>query len=309
MKLKSHEFLTCRIASSCRKGHHFSIVRRELYLSVLLAFALATPALFARDKLAPETDVAGLSVSVPASEKELLQAVEDVASDGIIQGSKEYNKDEYVAGAEAADSTTAFPKWTGTGQVFYKVRKNALDPRNFKDSGDSGTLAVRYVVQAGDDKSTILKITAIFVDDFHRRPHASNGSVEGAEYAAIQDHLASMRLQKRQATEEEQRHQQELAAKELERKQKAQQLELFVTQAPGESLEQHVHNLRREAERRVKDPGGKLRSAPYRSASSLKSLSPGTEVVILVATPYWYGVETEDGQHGWLHRSELELLP
>jgi hypothetical protein len=118
-----------------------------------------------------------------------------------------------------------------------------------------------------------------------------------------------MQLQKRQATEEEQRHQQELAAKELEREQKQQQLELFVTQAPGESLEQHVRKLRREAERRVKDPGGKLRSAPYRSASSLKSLPPGAEVVILVATPYWYGVETEDGQHGWLHRSELELLP
>jgi hypothetical protein len=309
MKLKPHECLICRISYSCRQGHLFSIVRQLWYLTVFLALAYATPALFARDKSAPETDVAGLSVSVPASEKELLQAVEDVASDGIIQGSKEYNKDEYIAGAEAADNTTVFPKWTGAGKVFYKVRKNALDPRNFKDSGDSGTLAVRYVVQTGDDKSTILKIDAIFVDDFHRRAHVSNGSVEGAEYAAIQDHLASMQLQKRQASEEEQRHQQELAAKELEREQKQQQLELFVTQAPGESLEQHVRKLRREAERRVKDPGGKLRSAPYRSASSLKSLPPGAEVVILVATPYWYGVETEDGQHGWLHRSELELLP
>jgi len=59
----------------------------------------------------------------------------------------------------------------------------------------------------------------------------------------------------------------------------------------------------------VKSPGGKLRSAPYRSASSLKSLPAGTEVVILVSTPYWFGVETQEGEHGWIHRSELELLP
>jgi len=251
----------------------------------------------------------GLNVSVPASERDVLQAVQDVAADGIIQGSKEYNKDEYVGGADAADTTSVFPKWTGDGQAFYKVRKDALDPRNFKDSGDSGTLAVRYVVQPGDDKSTILKIDAIFMDDFHRRAHLSNGSVEAAEYAAVQDHLAAMRLQKQHAVEDEQRHGQELAAKELERKQKQQQLELAVAQAPGESLEQHVRNLRHDAERLVKSPGGKLRSAPFRSAASIKSLPPGTEVVILVSTPYWYGVETGDGEHGWLHRSELERLP
>jgi Bacterial SH3 domain len=280
-----------------------------LYLvHCFILFLFAPLPLQARGK-STESYGMGLNVSVPASERELVQAVQDVAADGIIQGSKEYNKDEYVAGAEAADSTPVFAKWAGAGQVFYKVRKNALDPRNFKDSGDSGTLAVRYVVQPGDDKNTVLKIDAIFVDDFHRRPHLSNGSVEAAEYAAIQDHLAAMKLQKQRAAEDEQRHQQELAAKELERKQKQQQLDLSVAQAPGESLGQHVSKLRHEVERLVKSPGGKLRSAPFSSASSLKSLPQGTEVVILISTPYWYGVETEDGLHGWLHRSELELLP
>jgi hypothetical protein len=287
-------------------------MKREIRLVLLvLGFTsvLCIPLLFARDTSPQENYGGGLSVSVPVSEKELLQAVEDVAADGIIQGSKEYNKDEYVAGAEVADTTPVFSKWTGAGQVFYKLRKNALDPRNFKDSGDSGTLAVRYVVQPGDDKSTILRIDAIFVDDFHHRPHLSNGSVEAAEYAAIQDHLASMKLRKQDAAENEQRHQQELAAKELERKQKEHQLELSVAPAPGESLEEHVRKLRHDAQRMVKSPGGNLRSAPYRSASSLKSLPAGTEVVILVVTPYWYGVETEDGEHGWLHRSQLEPLP
>jgi len=41
--------------------------------------------------------------------------------------------------------------WTEGGKVFYKVRQQALDPRNFKDSGDVGTLAVRYVLQPQGD--------------------------------------------------------------------------------------------------------------------------------------------------------------
>jgi len=248
-------------------------------------------------------------VSIPVAEPQVVQAVEDVASDGIIQGSKEYNKDEYVSGAETANSTPVFPKWTDAGQAFYKVRKNALDPRNFKDSGDSGTLAVRYIVQHGDEKNTILKIDAIFVDDFHHRAHLSNGSVESAEYKDIQDHLATMQLKQQHAAEEEQRHQQELAAQELERKHQQQQLETVVVQAPGETLPQHVQRLHHEVERAVKASGAQLKSAPFHSASSLNSMAAGSRVVILISTPYWYGVETQDGQHGWIHRTDLEQVP
>lgn len=265
--------------------------------------------LYARGKSQEESYGQGLSVGVPATEQELLQAVQDVVADGIIEGSKEYNKDEYVGGAEAAASTPAFPKWIGPGQVFYKIKRNALDPRNFKDSGDSGTLAVRYVVQHGDGKNTILKIDAVFVDDFHKRTHVSNGSVEGAEYKDIQDHLSAAQLKKRQAAEDEQRHQQQLAAQELERKRKERELELKVARAPDESLEQHVQRLRQEVERVVKPPGAQLKTAPFRSASSVKSVSAGSQVVILISTPYWYGVETQDGEHGWIHRSQLEQLP
>src|SRR5437870_4925615 len=140
-----------------------------LYLFLCVSCSQLLPA---RTKPSQETFGMGLTVSVPAPEREVLQAVEDVVADGIIQGSKEYNKDEYISGAEASDSASVFPKWNGSGRAFYKIRKNALDPRNFKDSVDSGTLAVRYVVQRGNDKSTVLKIDAVFVDDMHLRSHA-----------------------------------------------------------------------------------------------------------------------------------------
>lgn len=271
-----------------------------------LCFSTATSA--APSKNSTENFGMGLSVSVSAPESEVLQAVQDVVADGIIQGSKEYNKDEYISGAEAAESSTAFPKWDGAGRAFYKVRQNAIDPRNFKDAGDSGTLAVRYIVQPGDEKTTILKIDAVYVDDMHRRAHPSNGSVEAAEYAAIQDHIATMHLGKQHAAEEERRLKQEQAAREFERNRKQQQQEAAFSQSADESLQQYAQRLRREAERRIKSPGTQLKSAPFRSASTIVSLGAGERVVILVSTPYWFGVETEAGQHGWIHRSQLELV-
>ncbi len=78
---------------------------------------------------------------------------------------------------------------------------------------------------------------------------------------------------------------------------------------PAESLEQHVAELRQQVERLVKKPGAPLKSAPFHTASTLKSLEPGAEVLILISTPYWYGVETRDGQHGWIRRDQLEQVP
>jgi hypothetical protein len=78
---------------------------------------------------------------------------------------------------------------------------------------------------------------------------------------------------------------------------------------PAQSLEQHVAELRQQVERLVKKPGAPLKSAPFHTASTLKSLEPGVEVLILISTPYWVGVETHDGQHGWIRRDQLEQVP
>ncbi len=317
----------------------------------------------------------GLIVNVPFPEAEVAQVVQDVAQNGIIRGTKEYNKDQYVTGAKTADSTRVFPPWTEGGKVFYKVRLQALDPRNFKDSGDVGTLAVRYVVQPQGDKNTVLRIDAVFVEDFRRTVHASNGSVESSEYKDIRDHIETIEVMKQQTVEAENERQQLLkkrlqspnadahaavpasavsstnaavshdtdAARQIATEQIAGQTQPGQTlggqtgsnqaspsqtslgqtapsqsapsqtapsqSAPNQTLEQHVQDLRRQVERLVKAPGAPLKSAPFHTASTLSPLATGTEVLILISTPYWYGVETRDGQHGWVFRDELEPLP
>ena len=74
----------------------------------------------------------------------------------------------------------------------------------------------------------------------------------------------------------------------------------------GQNLEERVKDLRKQLERQVKAPGAPLKSAPFHTASTVQSLPPGTEILILISTPYWYGIETHEGQHGWIMRDQLE---
>jgi hypothetical protein len=269
---------------------------------------------------------AGLIVNIPSPEPEVVQAVEEVAQDTIIRGTKEYNKDEFVSGAVEAKSTPVFPPWSEGGKVFYKVRLQALNPLNFKNSNDTGTLAVRYVVQPQGDKNTVLRIDAIFVEEFRRAVHQSNGSVESSEYKDIHDRIQAAELLQKEtsdALEAKQEHEAKQkfgmdsnttllstppATAEMSNASPASSSPNPDNQVPetGVSLEQHVADLRRQVQRLVKQPGAAMKSAPFRTASTLKSLDPGAEVLIVISTRYWYGVETRDGQHGWLRRDQVE---
>jgi len=303
-------------------------------IGLILTFFLSALPLPAREKDAIQYGM-GLVVNVPFPEAEVAQVVEDVVQNGIIRGTKEYNKDEYLSQATPAPSTRVFPRWTEDGKVFYKVRLKALDPRNFKDSGDVGTLAVRYVVKAQGDKNTVLRIDARFVEDFRKSSHASNGSVESAEYKDIHDRLDAMASMKAQ-TVEVQREKQEQSAK-TEKPVLSDETpatapppvpngtvmaEAPLNRAPAnevppstdatpavQTLEQHLQDLRRQVQRVVKAPGAPLQSAPFHTATTLQSLPAGTEVLIVVSTPYWFGVETHEGQHGWIMRDQLEQVP
>ena len=133
-----------------------------IFLLLLPATLLLFPQEAARG-MAREKDAAqygaGLIINVPFPQNEVTQVVQDVVQNGIIRGTKEYNKDEYLTGATPATSTRLFKPWTEGGQVFYKVRLKAIDPRNFKDGNDVGTLVVRYIAQPQGDKNSVLRST------------------------------------------------------------------------------------------------------------------------------------------------------
>lgn len=285
-------------------------LRPDALLATLVLVALISP-VQAREKAKKVDYGAGLNVEIESPENEVLQAVEDVASDGIIQGTKEYNKDENISGASSVTSTPVYPAWTGPGKAFYKVRTEALDPRNFKEGGDVGTLAVRYIVQNIGPGKTNLRVDAVFVEDFRHTVHPSNGIVESSEYKDITDHLDQMHLRQKETEEAAKKKEEDIARRELLRAPSDgnEASRLAAARFSNQTLEQHVKDLRHEVERRVAASGASLKSAPFHTATTLKPLTPGTEVVILIVTPYWYGIETQNGQHGWLFHDQVEALP
>jgi len=290
-----------------------------------------------RDKRSYEE---GLIVNIPMPERQVAQVVEDVAQNGVIRGTKEYSKDEYVSGAKAATSSSVFPPWNDGGKIFYKVREHALDPYNFKAGGDLGTLVVRYVVQPQGEKNTVLRIDAVFAPEYRHTVRPSDGTVESSEYKDIRDHLDTIEQMERQNVEAaNEREMQIQKRQESAMRESAEQVRTGLgspatatsaTSTPtpqtpdrnvpsqngeseggrqalsGQRLEEHVKDLRRQVERLVKAPGAPLKSAPFHTASTLQSLNPGAEVLILISTPYWYGVETRKGQRGWILRDQLE---
>jgi len=303
-----------------------SILSRSALIAAFLVCAVQLPA---REKNGVQYGV-GLIVNLPFPEGDVLQVVQEVAQNGIIRGSKEYNKDEYISGASPAPLTRVFPTWTDEGKVFYKVRAHAVDPRHFRDSGDVGTLAVRYVVQAQGDKNCVLHIDAVFVEDFRHTTHLSDGSVESAEYKDIHDRLdaiASMKALDAEAEREKREHASSstsqlatlpaspVAAMSADHPATTASPGAPDTHAPeaattpSQTLEERVKDLQRQVERRVKAPGAALKAAPFHSAATLQSLPAGSEVLVVITSPYWLGVETHDGQHGWMLRDDLEVLP
>lgn len=285
-------------------------MKKSIVVLCLLWFLSAVPGLHGRERNKKENFGQGFSTEMSAPESQVLEAVDAVVNDGMIQGTKEYNKDKFIEEAYPAESSPLFPQWTEPGKVFYKVREKVLAPVNFKEANDEGTLAVRYIVQPKDATRTILHIDAVFVEDFRRTVHPSNGSVETAEFKDIDDRVANIQAQKKQDEEAARHRSEELAKQSLEHKtQQDEALALAAAQTSADSLEQHVAQLRHQLERVIRAPGAELKSAPFQTASKLKSLDAGSEVIILVVTPYWYGVETESGEHGWINHAQLEPLP
>ncbi len=279
----------------------------SLVILICLSLMVPSAAVSGPDK---DRESPGLVIELAAKESTVLQIVKDVAEDSVVRGTHVYEKEQTLSGAMPAKSSDYFGPWQGSGHVFYKVLTGALAPRHFKDSSDLGAITVRYIVQPVNELRTRLRIDAVFVESGRRRADASDGSVEAAEFKAIQDSLKKLELVEQEAAEASAKRQKEEVAKRvLLRQRDDETVQLTSAQASVAELEQRVKDLRRHTQMRVKEPGGQLLSAPFHSAAVLQSLPGHTELLLLIITPYWYGVETPAGQHGWVHRQQLEPLP
>jgi len=275
-----------------------------VFLVIILGFPHLTAAQGQDDKL---TEAAGFVIEVRGTEADVLQAVQTVAEETVVYGTYVYDKDDTLTGAEPAKNSDLFAPWHEPGQVFFKVLTKAVAPRHFKDSNDVGTIAIRYVVQPVNDLRTRLRIDAVFVEDMRRKAHPSDGTVETSEFNEIQARLHHIQLEESEtAASLKKRHDADAAKAILIRQRQEEASTLEASRSSIRDLEQRLHDLQHDLELRVKGPNTELKSAPFHSASKLQSLSAGAQVVILIVTPYWYGVETTDGHRGWLRHDQVD---
>jgi hypothetical protein len=252
----------------------------------------------------------GFVQELPAPLRDVQQALDEVLEDQTIQGTYIFDRDRTLTGAQVVSSTPLFDRWAGAGTVFYKIRADAIAPRHFLNSADQGTIAVRYIVTSLDANHTRLRIDAVFVESSRRTVHPSDGTVESSEFKVFQEHLHAIEHFEQEALEAKRRRDSsDLVRQTLAFQHEDESTRLSAAQSSVQDLEQRVHSLRQEVERRVKAPGTDLKAAPFRSAAKVATLSAYTDVVVMIVTPHWYGVETPDGQHGWLPLDQLESLP
>jgi hypothetical protein len=292
--------------SSSRSRFSAAKILSLLLCSLLLLCFLFSGSSFAREKeLSP-----GFVGEIAGNEADVMQAIQEVLKDQIIHGTWVYDKDKTLMGATVEQSSPDYPPWKGPGTVYYKIYRDALAPRFFKDSNDLGTISVRYVVQTVAPGRVRIRIDAVFVERERRSVHPSEGIVESSEFKAIQDHFQAIELQAQVAAEARARTAEQVAEKEaLLQRRRQEATALANAESSARDLVERIKDLRHRVEMRTVGAGAVLKSAPFQGAAPLQNLKGDTEVLILIITPYWYGVETTDGLRGWIRKVELEPLP
>jgi hypothetical protein len=278
----------------------------------LLLFIFLQPtanlALASKDK--SDSVGTGFAVELPYAEADVTSVVQSVVEDHVIRGTYVYEREKILNDAVSANSSSSFGPWQGLGRAFYKVRKDALAPRNFKESADIGVITVRYVVHGTSPNSTHLEILAVFVEDGTKRVHPSNISVESAEFTEIQSQLQTLQRD-RQRTESmhaEKRREEEQAA--LAAKQASEESAAYdAVESSVDSLQKRANELQRTLEVRIQNPNTELKAAPFRGAVSLSKVPLNSDVLVEIVTTYWYGVETVDGHRGWVRRDQVGPIP
>jgi len=249
----------------------------------------------------------GFSVDLTQPYDEVLDVVQQVTNDGVIRGTYQYKGTNELDGAESANTSNAFSPWTGQGKAFYKIRPDALSPEHFYESNDEGTVAVRYIVEPLTPSGTRLRIDAVFVEASLRRRHASDGQVENSEFEAV-----SAKLQDIEDAEAKKRgkllhdqQQRQLEQFQAQLDQETAQLKTAI--AKQQQLEQQLQQQQGLRAARVKTSNADLKAEPYNQSKTVRVLSQGDELTVLVETPSWYRVQTATREQGWIYRLMLEI--
>ncbi len=249
----------------------------------------------------------GFAGSLDAPEAEVLKATKLVVNDPIMYGTYSYEKEKQLQGAKPAQSVTVFGDVPDEGKVFFKAVENVLAPRHFRETADMGTIYVRYIVHGTGPGTTAIQINAVYIEKNRRRQHQSDGTVEESEFRAIKDRLEKVQELEKPGAEADGRPAASSSVPVVGIGSAPESV--LKAAASPQDLETRIAELKHRVEMRTAAGGAALKAAPYRTAATLEPLPAQAELLVVILTRYWYGVETTDGHRGWVHRSQVETLP
>jgi hypothetical protein len=274
--------------------------RSWVILSIVL---LLTTLSMAKDRHAEGS----LTIDLPASFDTAVQVVSEIAADGVIRGTAEYQVESEITGAQPALSSNLLkPEPVPGASYFYKVRQGALAPRHYKDSNDAGTLVVAYTVEKITDDKSRLTIESVFVPDSHHGRSASDGSVETCEFTAIETRIKTLQQAKLEAKQRQETEQQQVRIRQLRRELADKQSQFDALNAEVQQLQKRSSELRQLSVVKAKSSAVRLQVAPYAHSRTLQALTEGEELDVLYRSSSWYRVRTSSGSIGWVYASLLE---
>jgi hypothetical protein len=245
----------------------------------------------------------GFSMDLEYPVDTVLTVVKNVANSSSIRGTRIYrkDKDEEIDGAEFAANSSVFTDTPASGQVFYKIKKNAIAPEHFPGSSGAGTVTVRYVVQPIDARHIKLRIDAVYFEESLRARYFSDGSVETAEYDDIQTQLNALTAPISASARPVQPAVPAQDAAELQNTLAREQAFVAEAKAGEKKLQEQLKQLQFNTQGRVGSEGVPLKSYPYNSSSTIRPLEKEERVTVLATSRYWYHIRTSKGEEGWIY--------
>jgi hypothetical protein len=288
--------------------------------ALVVFFSAASASAGSRD----DSAAASFSIDLDGRYEDVMDAVHQVATDGVIEGTFEYRGDENLPGAELAQNCSLFDPWGGPGKLVCKIRKHALSPSHFINTNDVGTVAVRYIVQSVTTNTTRLFIDAIFLESSHHHPHASDGYVETSEFAEVAKRLKD--ITEARAAQESGGTNAALESSsrpaplpsgaavasdtsDLQKVLAEQEAKLHADSQRLNDLQHKLAELQVGRKIRVSAERTELRTNPYSHSSIVTAVQRGQTLLVLAESEHWYQVRSDDGHEGWIKHAQVEAQP
>ncbi|HEV2732126.1 MAG TPA: SH3 domain-containing protein, partial [Terriglobales bacterium] len=133
--------------------------------------------------------------------------------------------------------------------------------------------------------------------------------VEDGEFEAISDTMKDIEDAEAKKQEKLLHDQQQKRLEELQAQLDQETTQLKEVTAKEQQLEHQMQQRQGLHAARVKSASADLKAEPYNRSKTMRLLSQGDQLTVLVETPAWLRVKTTSGEQGWVYRLMLEVTP